>query len=39
MRRKGGGRRHLSSRDATLIADLRSVIEGGQRRKGWGAER
>src|SRR5215468_8710949 len=26
-RRKGGGRRHLSSRDATLIADLRSVIE------------
>src|SRR5882724_8064707 len=26
-RRKGGGRRHLSSRDATLIEDLRSVIE------------
>src|SRR5712672_4371089 len=27
VRRKGGGRRHLSSRDATLIGDLRSVIE------------
>src|SRR5258708_19137780 len=27
VRRKGGGRRHLSSRDATLIEDLRSVIE------------
>ena len=26
-RRKGGGRPHLSSRDATLIEDLRSVIE------------
>src|SRR6202048_4669316 len=26
-RRKGGGRRHLSSRDATLIEDLRSIIE------------
>src|ERR1022692_3124295 len=26
-RRKGGGRRHLSSRDVTLIEDLRSVIE------------
>ena len=26
-RRKGGGRRHLSSRDATLIEDLRRVIE------------
>ena len=26
-RRKGGGRRHLSSLDATLIEDLRSVIE------------
>jgi hypothetical protein len=26
-RRKGGGRRQLSSRDATLIDDLRSVIE------------
>ena len=26
VRRKGGGRRHLSSRDATLIEDLRSVI-------------
>src|SRR6266705_3749718 len=26
-RRKGGGRRHLSSRDATLIGDLRRVIE------------
>src|ERR1700732_2859024 len=26
-RRKGGGRRHLSSRDATLIDDLRNVIE------------
>src|ERR1700681_2088133 len=26
-RRKGGGRRHLSSRDTTLIEDLRSVIE------------
>src|SRR5665647_3553687 len=26
-RRKGGGRRHLSSRDATLIEDLRGVIE------------
>ena len=26
-RRQGGGRRHLSSRDATLIEDLRSVIE------------
>ena len=26
-RRKGGGRRHLSNRDATLIDDLRSVIE------------
>src|SRR5580704_8642532 len=25
-RRKGGGRRHLSSRDATLIEDLRGVI-------------
>ena len=27
VRRKGGGRRHLSSRDPTLIEDLRSVIE------------
>src|SRR3977135_3610506 len=27
VRRKGGGRRHLSSRDATLLDDLRSVIE------------
>src|SRR6202023_2026322 len=27
VRRQGGGRRHLSSRDATLIEDLRSVIE------------
>ena len=27
VRRKGGGRRHLSSRDGTLIDDLRSVIE------------
>jgi hypothetical protein len=27
VRRKGGGRRHLSSRDATLIEDLRSVVE------------
>ena len=27
VRRKGGGRRHLSSRDATLIEDLRSIIE------------
>src|SRR5258707_3725758 len=27
VRRKGGGRRHLSRRDATLIEDLRSVIE------------
>src|SRR5207344_1743263 len=27
VRRKGGGRRQLSSRDATLIEDLRSVIE------------
>src|SRR5260221_3896223 len=27
VRRKGGGRRHLSSRDATLIEDLRSVLE------------
>jgi hypothetical protein len=27
VRRKGGGRRHLSSRDATLIEDLRNVIE------------
>src|SRR5580700_7003147 len=27
VRRKGGGRRHLSSRDTTLIEDLRSVIE------------
>ena len=27
MRRKGGGRRHLWSRDATLIEDLRSIIE------------
>jgi hypothetical protein len=26
-RRKGGGRRHLSSRDATLIEDLRGIIE------------
>ena len=26
-RRKGGGRRHLSSQDATLIEDLRRVIE------------
>ena len=26
-RRKGGGRRHLSSRDETLIEDLRSIIE------------
>src|SRR5258708_36481109 len=26
VRRKGGGRRHLASRDATLIEDLRSVI-------------
>jgi len=26
-RRKGGGRRHLASRDATLIEDLRGVIE------------
>src|ERR1700720_4504850 len=26
-RRKGGGRRHLSSRDATLIEDLHGVIE------------
>ena len=26
VRRKGGGRRHLWSRDATLIEDLRSVI-------------
>ena len=27
VRRKGGGRRHLWSRDATLIEDLRSIIE------------
>ena len=27
VRREGGGRRELSSRDATLIEDLRSVIE------------
>src|SRR5256885_3938345 len=27
VRRKGGGRGHWSSRDATLIEDLRSVIE------------
>src|SRR5450432_980888 len=27
VRRKGGGRRRLSSRDATLIEDLRGVIE------------
>jgi hypothetical protein len=27
VRREGGGRRHLWSRDGTLIADLRSVIE------------
>src|SRR5277367_3571207 len=27
VRRKGGGRRHLSSRDPTLSEDLRSVIE------------
>ena len=27
VRRKGGGRRHLSSRDATLIEDMRGVIE------------
>ena len=27
VRRKGGGRRHLSSRDTTLIKDLRNVIE------------
>ena len=27
VRRKGGGRRHLSSRDTTLIEDLRNVIE------------
>jgi hypothetical protein len=27
VRRKGGGRQHLWSRDATLIEDLRSVIE------------
>src|SRR5437588_3820144 len=27
VRRKGGGRRHLSSRDVTLIEDLRSIIE------------
>jgi Rhodopirellula transposase DDE domain len=26
-RREGGGRRHLSSRDATLVEDLRSIIE------------
>src|SRR5215468_2378654 len=33
VRRKGGGRRHLSSRDASLIADLRSVIEAGHARR------
>ena len=27
VRRKGGGRRHLSRRDPTLIEDLRGVIE------------
>src|SRR3977135_3461295 len=27
VRRKGGGRRHLSSRDATLVEDLLGVIE------------
>jgi hypothetical protein len=27
VRRKGGGRRHLSNGDATLIEDLRSIIE------------
>ena len=27
VRRKGGGRRHLSSRDPTLIEDLRNVVE------------
>src|SRR5713101_4692092 len=26
VRRKGGGRRRLSSRDATLLEDLRSII-------------
>jgi len=26
-RREGGGRRHLSGRDATLVEDLRSIIE------------
>src|SRR5580692_11130141 len=33
-RRKGGGRRRLSSRDATLIADLRSVYSPLDRRDG-----
>src|SRR5450432_2030829 len=27
VRRKGGGRRRLSSQDATLMEDLRSIIE------------
>src|SRR5260370_10047996 len=27
VRRQGGGRRHLSSRDATLMEDLRTVLE------------
>src|ERR1700692_3845847 len=27
VRRKGGGRRHLSGRDTTLIEDLRNAIE------------
>jgi hypothetical protein len=27
VRRKGGGRRHLTSRDATLMEDLRSIVE------------
>src|ERR1700688_4001058 len=27
VRRKGGGRRHLSSQDATLVEDLRRIVE------------
>jgi len=27
VRRKGGGRQHLTSRDATLVDDLRRIIE------------
>ena len=33
VRRKGGGRRHLSSRDATLIEDLRSVPRASHARR------